>query len=339
MIETLVTGATGFVGYHLVSALRARGDTVRVLALPTEDTRGLEQQDVIIYRGNVCEPETLVEPMRGVNTVFHLAAIHGLWRPKQEYYSVNVGGVENVCQAALAAGVRRLIHVSSWTVYGMGLGRAVHEGFPLSPIADLYTETKAEGEKLVQRYMARKHLPAVIVRPGTMFGPGDHVNFGRMADRLRAGKAMIIGAGRNALPFVYVTNVVEGMLLAVNQEQAVGQVYNLADDRPLTQVQFWHAMAEAIGTKPPQLRLPYLPLYTLAFFAEYANRFDASGCQPLVTRLGVKLFGTDNRHIIDKARRELGYNPRISVHEGVRCAAAWYLQQQAGTGTVRLVCE
>jgi nucleoside-diphosphate-sugar epimerase len=313
--------------------LRARGYGVRVLAMPAEDTTPLEQVHVTVYRGDVRQPETLVEPMRGVDTVYHLAAIHGLWRRKEEYYSVNVVGTENVCQAALAAGVRRLIHASSWAVYGMALGQPAHEDFPLRPIPDPYALTKAEADELVQRYIVRDRLPAVIVRPGTMFGPGDQVNFGRMADRLRAGKAVIIGSGRNALPFVYVTDVVDGMLLAADQEQAIGGVYNLSTDQPLTQEELWYAIAQEIGAKPPRLHVPYHALHALAFVAERCFASGRPERQPLITRLGVKLFGSDNRHCIDKARRELGYTPRVSVRDGVRLAARWYLKHQTSLAT------
>ncbi|MBZ5495952.1 MAG: NAD-dependent epimerase/dehydratase family protein [Acidobacteriia bacterium] len=331
MRETLVTGATGFIGHHLVGALCARGDTVRALVLPTEDTAWLEQHHVTVYRGDVCQREELIEPMQGVDTVFHLAAIHGLWRPRQDYYSVNVTGVENVCRAALAAGVKRLIHVSSWAVYGMGLGQPVREDFPLRPGSDLYAATKADADKLVQSYITRDYLPGVIIRPGTVFGPGDWINFGRMADRLRAGRAIIIGSGRNAVPFVYVSDIVDGLLLAASREQAVGRVFNLTNDQPLTQAQLWHAIALEIGAKPPRLHIPYFALYALAFAAERAVKQVHPQRQPLVTRLGVKLFGSDNRHEIDKARRELGYAPRISLREGVHITARWYLQHRNGS--------
>lgn len=330
--EILVTGAAGFVGHHLVAALRARGDRVRVLALQSEDTSRIEEQQAIVYRGDVRQPQTLIEPMRGVDTVFHLAGIHGLWRPKQEYFDVNVTGTENVCRAVLAADVRRLIHVSSWSVYGMGRPEPLHEDMPLKPIPDSYTITKAEADKLVQRYIAHEHLRAVIIRPGTMFGPGDRVNFGRMADRLRARRAIIIGPGQNALPFVYVSDAVAGLLLAASQERAVGQVYNLTNDQPLTQKQFWQAIAEEIGVKPPRLRVPYHALYALAFLAERAVSSDHPQRQPLITRLGVQMYGSNNRHAIDKARRELGYAPRVSVREGVRLTASWYLQECSSKG-------
>ncbi|HZZ83325.1 MAG TPA: NAD-dependent epimerase/dehydratase family protein [Anaeromyxobacteraceae bacterium] len=328
MNEVLVTGAAGFVGHHLVEALRARGCRVRVLALSSEDTSRLERLGAAVHRGDVRRPESLVDPVRGVDTVFHLAAVHGLWRPRREYQDVNVGGAENVCQAVLAAGVRRLVHVSSWTVYGMGLRGAVREDSPLAPMEDAYAVTKAEADRLVRRHVAQDGLPAVVVRPGTMFGPGDRVNFGRMADRLRAGKVIVIGPGTNAMPFVYVTDVVEGLILAATRDGAVGEAYNLSHDAPLTQEQLWRAVAEDVGAPPPRLHVPYGALHAIAFVAEQAVRVRPRR-QPLVTRLGVELFGCDNRHSIEKARRELGYAPRVGVREGVRLAASWYLRAAA----------
>ncbi|WP_242393340.1 NAD-dependent epimerase/dehydratase family protein [Anaeromyxobacter oryzisoli] len=326
-MDALVTGGTGFVGYHLVSALRARDARVRVLALPGEDATRVEQAGAVVCRGDVRRAETVVDAMRGADTVFHLAAVHGLWRPQQEYYDVNVRGADNVCRAVMAVGARRLVHVSSWTVYGMGLKGPVAEGAPLRPILDSYTRTKATADELVSSRVLRDRLPAVIVRPGTMFGPGDRVNYGRMADRVRARKAIIIGSGRNALPLVYVTDVVEGMILAATRERAVGETYNLSHDQPLTQEQVWSAIAEDIGAPPPRLKVPYPALYAAAVLAEQAVRADDPRRQPLVTRLGVRLFGSENRHDIEKARRELGYAPAIAIRDGLRLAARWYVEQ------------
>ncbi len=108
----------------------------------------------------------------------------------------------------------------------------------------------------------------------------------------------------------------------------MGQIYNLSNDQPLTQAQFWCAMAEEIGAKPPRLHVPYHALYALAFVAERAVSPDDPKRQPLITRLGVELFGTDNRVSIDKARRELDYAPQVSVREGIHLTAGWYLRQQ-----------
>jgi nucleoside-diphosphate-sugar epimerase len=330
-MEILGTGVTGLLGHYLIPALLERGHTVRALVLPTEDAGWLIEQGIAIYRGDIRARDTLVAPMRGVDTVFHLAGLMGVWRGLADYHAVNVAGAENVGRTALAAGVRRLVHVSSWTVYGMALGRPARETDPLTPFPEPYATSKAEGDKLVQRLIAREHLPAVIVRPGTFFGPGDRLHFGRLADRLAAGKGVVIGSGRNALPFVYVTDVVQGLILAAERENAVGQIYNIANDQPLTQEEFLRDIARAIGAGCPRVHVPYHLLYALAFASERAAVLVRSERQPLVTRLGVKLFGTDNRHAIDKARTELGYVPHVSLHQGIDLAGRWYRQQHAPT--------
>ncbi len=326
-MDLMITGGNGLLGRHLVAALQERGDTVRVLALPAEDTRWLEERGVAVHRGDIRRPETLTAPVSGVQAVLHLAGMMGVWRPMEDYRAVNVTGTENVCRAALTAGVSRVVHVSSWTVYGMALGVPAREDFLLRPFHEPYAITKAEGDIAVQRMIVDDHLPAVIVRPGTFFGPGDHLHFGRMADRLRAGRGIIVGSGDNALPFVYVTDVVQGLLLALGHEHAVGQAYNITNDRPLTQRQFLEAIARETGASPPRIHVPYRALYAAGYLAERLSTVTHSPRQPIVTRLGVKLFGTDNRHAIDKARRELGYRPQVELHEGVRLAAAWYRAQ------------
>jgi nucleoside-diphosphate-sugar epimerase len=325
MNEILVIGGNGFLGRHLVPALQDRGNSVRVLALPTEDTRWLEERGVIIHKGDIRQPDTLVAPMRGVDRVIHLAGMMGVWRPMEDYRAVNVTGTKNVCRAVLAIGAR-LLHVSSWTVYGMGLGKTVGEDCALRPLPEPYALTKAAGDKAVQRMIAEDHLPAVIIRPGTIFGPGDRLNFGRTADRLRARRQVIVGRGDNAVPFVYVTDVVQGLILALENDRAVGHAYNITNDRPLTQQQLLNAIAHEIGTDPPRLHVPYHALYAAAFAAERLSMLTRLQRDPLVTRHGVALFGTDNRHAIDKARQELGYTPQVEVHEGVRLAAMWYRQ-------------
>jgi 2-alkyl-3-oxoalkanoate reductase len=325
-MEILITGGNGLLGRHLVRALQDRGDGVRVMVLPDEDASWLEERGVAVHRGDVRRPETLTAPVGGVEAVLHLAGMMGVWRPMADYHAVNVTGTENVCRAALAAAAR-VIHVSSWTVYGMARGGPVREEAPLDPFKEPYAVTKAAGDLVVQRMIAEEGLRAAIVRPGTFFGPGDRLHFSRMADRLRAGRGVIVGPGDNALPFVYVTDVVQGLLLALDDEAAVGRAYNITNDRPLTQQQFLHAIAGEIGVSPPRVHVPYRALYAAGYAAERLGMLTRSSRQPVVTRLGVKLFGTDNRHAIDRARRELGFTPQVSLHEGVALAARWYRGQ------------
>lgn len=327
-METLITGATGLLGHHLVAALRQRRHAVRTLVLPSEDTHALDEYGVAVYRGDVCDPASLISPMRDVDTVFHLAALQGKWVGENEYHRVNVAGTANVCRAALTAGARRLIHVSSWTIYGMARGCSLTEASTPAPRRhDPYWMTKAQGDLVVQRMIAREGLPAAVVRPGTIFGVGDRLNFGRIADRVIRGRAIVIGSGANALPLVYVTDVVQGLLLCADTDRAVGRVFNISNDQPLTQSEFLNAIASELGVSPPSVHLPYPVAYLMALIAERVAGLTGRE-HPVVTRHGVTLYGTENRHSIDRARIELGFEPKVSIREGVHRACTWYARER-----------
>jgi nucleoside-diphosphate-sugar epimerase len=224
--------------------------------------------------------------------------------------------------------------MSSSSVYGMGHGRPVDETFPLRPFRDPYPVTKAMGDAAVQRMIAEERLPAVIIRPDQIFGPGDHLHFGQMANRLLAGNGVVVGSGDNFMPFVYLSDLIDGLLLALDHPRAVGEAFNITNDRPLTQLQFLTAIAQEVGAKPPGTRIPYPVLFTAGFAAEMAAGITRTRRRPMVTRLGVAFFGTDNLYSIGKARGLLGYTPRVSISEGIRLSASWYLAQRSGEPAV-----
>jgi len=327
-MEILITGGNGFAGRHLISALQERrGDRLRALVSPSGDSSWLEQRGIAVFRGDVRTPDALLPAMRGAEAVFHLVAETSVWGPMRNSYAVNVGGTENVCRAALKAGVGRLVHLSTFTVYKMMIGRPVTEEDALAPLNEPYSITKAESDKLVQSMVQKERLPAVILRPGPFLGPGDKRNFGRLADRLRAGKGIIVGSGSNAVPFVYITDVVRALLLALSSDKAIGQAYNIGNDQPLTQQEYLSAIAQDIAAPPPRIRVPYFSLYAAAYAAERVSTLSGYRIPPVLTRHGVKILGGDNRISIDKARRDLGYAPQVSIREGVRLAVNWYRQQ------------
>jgi nucleoside-diphosphate-sugar epimerase len=333
-MKILVTGATGFLASHLVPALQGHGYPVRALVLPSEDPGPLSRLGVEVHTGDVCQPDTLAPAMREVDAVLHLAAAIGVRRPMREYYAINVTGTRNVCLAARAAGVKRLVHVSSTSVYRQGMGVPVLENSPLVPLPDPYPQTKAAADKLVQGMIAEENLPASIVRISTMFGPGDRLNFGRIADRLLAGRAIVIGSGSNRVPFVYVDDVVRGMLLILENQRAEGQIYNISDDNWPTQAQLLREIAEQLGVRPPRFHVPYRLLYSAAFLAEGVAELTRSP-HPLVTRFGVAMYGADNCFSSKKARRELGYEPQVPLSNGVKLAVAWYRDGPADAGSDR----
>jgi nucleoside-diphosphate-sugar epimerase len=273
-------------------------------------------------RGDVTDAGTLAPAVKDIDIILHLAGMMGVERPLTAYRLVNVTGSGNLYQAAQQAGVRRFVHTSSHTVYGLGYGRFLTEEDALRPDPDPYSLTKAEGDRMIRRLMLNSSMETVIIRPGTFFGPGDRLHFGRIAQRMKQGKGVIIGRGDNALPFCYVTDVVQGFLLAAYHEKAPGNVYNISHDHPLTQQVLFNAVADDVSAKRPTRRLPYVPIYYGSMVAEKVAHITRT--RPMVTRLGVMMFGTDNRHSVEKARRELGYEPQVDLREGIRLAAAWF---------------
>ena len=322
-MRVLITGATGLLGGHLIRELRERGEAIRALVLPVENTDRLVEQGVEVVRGDVTDASTLGSAVKEIELIFHLAGMMGVWRPLAAYRLVNVTGSENLYQAAQQAGVRRFVHTSSHTVYGLGYGRFLTEKDALRPDPDPYSLTKAEGDRLLRRLMLSSQVETVILRPGTFFGPGDRLHFGRMAQKVKDGKGLILGRGDNALPFCYVTDIVQGFLLAAYHEHAPGNVYNITNDRPLTQVEMFNAIADAVGGVRPRLHLPYLPIYYGSIVAERVVA-PLTRTKPVVTQLGAMMFGSDNRHSVEKARRELGYEPKVDLREGIQLAAQWF---------------
>lgn len=336
MRQVLLTGGNGFVGRHLVAALLERGDAVSVLALPHEDARWLERRGVAVFRGDVRDARSLAQPMRGADAVVHLAAMMDVWRPLRDYAAVNVTGTSNVCGAAEQAGVSRLVFVSSSSVYGLGSGRVRDESAPLRPLDDPYPVTKAAADRLVRRLIRDRGLPAVVVRPDQIFGPGDELHFARIADQLRARRAIIVGRGENRVPLVFVSDLVQGLLLALDHPAAVGQAYNITAAAPVTQYELLAGFARWLGVSPPWARLPYRALYLAGGLAERVASAGRSSHRPPITRLGVAFLGSDNCFSIEKARRELSYAPQVEIPTGLRLTAEWYLRRAvAGTPTVQ----
>src|SRR5579864_1888466 len=322
-MRVLITGATGLLGGHLIKELQQRDEDIRALVLPVENADKLKAQGVGVVRGDITDASTLGAAVRDVELVFHLAAMMGVWRPLSDYRMVNVTGSENLYKAAQKAGVRRFVHTSSHCVYGLGLGCFLTERDPLRPDTHPYSVTKAEGDRLMRRLMLDSAVETVILRPGSFFGPGDRLNFGRMAQRMKDGKGVIIGRGDNHLPFCYITDIVQGFMLAAYHAQAPGNVYNITNDRPLTQQEMFDAIADDVGGVRPTRHLPYLPIYYGSIVAEKVVA-RVTRTKPIVTQLGAMMFGSDNKHSIEKARRELGFEPKVDLRAGIKLAAEWF---------------
>lgn len=323
-MTVLVTGATGLLGGHLVRSLVARGERPRVLVRPGDEPGPLLRADADVRRGDLCDRAALRAAVDGAERVLHCAARTGAWGPAAEYERTNVHGLAMLVEEAQAAGVRRVVHVSSITVHGNDVRGSADETAPLRGAPNPYSRSKVAGERLVQRLVREAGAPVTVVRPGWIYGPGDAASFGRFAALIEQRRMIVIGSGANHVPLVYAADAAEGILLAGEAEQAAGRSYLLVNDEPVTQQDFVAAIAAGLGVPAPTRRIPYRLGLALGAAAETAARTARRGAPPPVMRYGVQLLAGENRFVIARARRELGFAPRVGLAEGISRSLAWY---------------
>lgn len=328
-MKTLVTGAAGFIGSHLVEVLLERGDEVRAFVRPDEDTWRLQPcSHLELFHGDLTDTIALKGAVRGVERVYQLAAKTGPWGKEQSYRAINVQGVADLVYAAMEAGVRRIVHTSSITVYGHRLSGVVTEDYPYHAENNPYSRTKIAGEKLLLNLVKQEGAPIVIVRPAWVYGPRDSASFSRFVSLVESGKGRIIGTGNNVIPIVYVRDVVQGLIKAGDAgDQVVGRAYTLADDRRVTQVEYLNTIADTLHVPHVSRRLPFHATYMAGRSAElvWNVRDRRKETPPPLTTYGVTLLGRNQVFSIERARSELGYAPEFDVKRGVAEGVRWYL--------------
>ncbi|HEY4388106.1 MAG TPA: NAD-dependent epimerase/dehydratase family protein [Ktedonobacteraceae bacterium] len=324
-MKILVTGAAGLLGSHVAELALERGDAVRVLVLPGEDVSWLAEAGVEVCRGDLTDRSSLETAVAGVDRVLHCAARMGPWGSGVEHVQVNVYGTQFLVEAALAAGVQRFVHVSSIDVHGLVVGKdGIDETAPYGTERDHYCRSKIAGERVCQELIKDKGAPISIVRPGLIYGPRDTNSFARFARMIEQGKMVIFGPGHNSLPMIYVRDVARGVLQAGDSEQALGRAYLLTSDEPITQSDYFNAIARELGVPPPRLHVPYKLALALGSASEMVGHLMRRKQPPPFMRFGMTQIGGENRFLIDRARRDLGFSPQISLAEGVRHSVAWY---------------
>jgi nucleoside-diphosphate-sugar epimerase len=323
-LTVLVTGAGGFLGSHLTDLLVEGGERPRVLVRPGESVTAWANSEVEIHWGDLGDPAALEAAVRHVDRVLHCAARTGPWGPEAEYERTNVRGLETLVRTALAAGVRRLVHVSSITVHGNDVGGAADESAPLRDEPNPYSRSKVAAERLLERMIREEGAPVTIVRPGWIYGPGDRASFARLARMIETGRMIMVGRGENHLPLIYVSDVARGVLAASETDQAAGRAYLLVNDEPVTQRDFIGAIAAELDAPIPTRHVPYEVGLGLGAVAEHLGRLARRRQPPPATRYGMQLLGGENRFIITRARQELGFAPVVDLTEGVSRSVEWY---------------
>jgi nucleoside-diphosphate-sugar epimerase len=325
-VRYLITGATGFVGGHVAEACVSRQYAVSTIARPTSDTSLLERLGVTIYRGDLTDPDVIRKAVQDAEVIVHCAAKVGDWGPAEEYRKVNVEALRLLLDASKGQGLERFVHISSLGVYPLQHHHGSDESFPLpARHKDAYTQTKVEAEQLALKYHRDFGVPVVVLRPGFVYGPRDLLVMPKIIENLRDGKIRYLGnSGNNALNTIFVGNLADAVFLGVESPNAVGEVFNLGDDEPVSKRRFIEAIAAAMKLPPPHRSVPLWQARLLCSLTEGMARLRGAKEAPLLTQAKLKFLGMNLDFSIEKAKRVLGYRPRVGFERGMQETMAWY---------------
>lgn len=333
LVETLVTGATGFAGRALVAALRADGHAVRAFVRKSarpEAVAALEALGATIATGDVRDEPSIEAAARGVEVVFHCARLEDPRAARAELEATNLVGTENLLAACRRAKVRRVVYLSTADVT-QGLEHRPYVDEDLAQPADFLdarTETRALAEDLVVA-ASDDVIETVTLRPGWLWGVDDTCLTPRLAHAAKTGSFLWIDGGSALCATTNVANLVAAMKLAATVADAAGGTYYLTDDERISAKEFLTRLASAIGVKLPRVSAPFALAYGLAWLGE---RFSE---RPSRLRSEVAAHGRSAHFNVQRARKELGYAPVVDVSEGLRQVKAWI--DRAGPSALSLV--
>lgn len=321
-MNVLVTGAGGFLGLYLVEQLVARGDRVRALC------RGhypeLELLGVEIVRADLRDRERTIAACHDIDTVFHAAAKAGIWGPWDEYYGINVEGTRNVLEGCFAHEVQRLVYTSSPSVTFDGTDQCgVDESAPYpSRWLCYYAQTKAQAEQEVLAANGRSGLATCSLRPHLIWGPRDNHLVPRLVSRARAGRLVRVGNGTNLIDTIYVENAAEAHLQAADLlrpgSPVAGRAYFLSQGEPVSCWPWIDELLSLAGLPPVKRSVSAAAAWRLGAVMEAFYRTFRIASEPRLTRFLAAQLSTSHYFDLTRARADFGYEPRISIAEGMQ---------------------
>ena len=332
----LITGGTGLLGGHIVERLAQQGHQVRAIVRKTSNIEHLKTTKAEIVYGDVEDYDSLVSAAKGMDVVIHAAArVLPGWGQWKDFESCIVEGTENVLKASIASGVKKFVYVSSGTVVGsaaIGVEKPADECAPYlnteKPSREMFYDcAKARAEQTVLNYHKQGKINATVVRPCMVYGPRCRL----LTDRIYRYVKMFPVLPGNALAktaLVHVHDVADCVILAAINDKSGGQVYNISPEGVVTYRDFVNAMARAAGKPELKIVIPLGLVNASAAVMEFWGRLIRSEDAPFLTRSDIK-FVRDGMYIdSSKARKELGWQPKISIDEGCRQYVQWRKEQK-----------
>ena len=329
-MKCMVTGGTGFLGQSLVNRLLSLGHQVTVIGRNEHVGEKLKARGVTFIRADLTERNRVLTACEGMDYVFHAAALSSPWGAYDTFYKSNVVATINVIDACQKHGVKRLIHVSTPSLYfSFHHRRNIKEEDPLpKTFVNAYAETKYLAELEVDR-AHKEGLPVITIRPRALFGPGDTTILPRLIRANEKGVVPLINGGRAIMDITYVENVVDALLLCLSSpSDTLGKKYNITNDEPIRLVDVLEAVFEKLGQPFKAKRIPYPMAYHLAGGLEWVATHLKKGEEPLMTRYTVGVLSKSQTLDISRAKEELGYHPSVSLHEGMDHFVKWWKENQ-----------
>ncbi len=326
--KIVVTGATGFLGKKLVYTLKAMN--LNPVALGRNQSIGNQfiNDGIPFLSLDLTDKEKTISAFTDAEYVINCAGLSSVWGAQSEFTKANVVAVKNVIEGCQINGIKRLIHISTPSLYFDYSDRYdLTEESPLpSRFVNNYAQSKKEGEVLIQEahYMG---LPTVILRPRGIFGPGDTAIFPRILTAMKKNKLPLIEQGRALMDITYVDNVVDSIILAMESENIEGQIYNITNGEPRTFINLLQMLSGKLEIPLRTKNISFRSAYYSSLLIESLYRAFRIKKEPPITCYGVGLVSKSMTFDIRKAQKELGYAPKISIEKGMDIFALWWRSQ------------
>lgn len=320
----LITGANGFVGSAFLKHFCSKGYTVCGLVRRGCDLRRLRNEDVNLKYGDLLNPDSLHEAMKGCNTIIHCAARSLDWGSRREFEDVNVKGVQNIVEIASKTGtVNKIIYISTANVAGFGL-RYMDEHTNDRYIPPFtYSRTKLEGERIATKLCREMRIDLIILRPSAIYGPGDWKFSFEMIDRIANSFWPMVGKGRAVFTPVFIENLCRAAELAVKSKKSFG-IYNITDNVTISWMDFSLKVASTLGVTLHYRSFPAFFALGAALLYETFHRAFKQEKEPRITLYRVIRSWKDFHYSCKLAIDELGYDPDPNIDSHIKKTVEWY---------------
>ncbi|RHW34664.1 NAD-dependent epimerase/dehydratase family protein [Lysinibacillus yapensis] len=327
MSTIAVTGATGFLGQHVVKRLVSEG--FQVTALGRNQAIGdAFPKEVKFVKVSLEDRDGISRAMKNQDYVIHCAALSSVWGNYADFYNANVVGTQNLVDAALFSNVKRFVHVSTPSIYFN-----LHERTKINlkednilpaPAINYYAETKRIAEEVVDEAF-KKGLPAITIRPRALFGPGDNAIIPRLIKANEKSGIPFINGGKVLTDITYVENVVDALFLCLSSEMpTLGRKYNITNGEPMYLGDILEKVFLVLNETMRKREIKYERILCIASMLEKTHRLFGIKKEPIITPYTVTVLSHSQTLNIDAAKTELGYQPRISIDEGINRFAEWW---------------